>query len=84
MFSKLTIILLATLFLGGCNLTWPSPNAASDTQSPTPYVASSPVPQQVDPELDEVKETSSDTDVTSIEADLNNTVILQEDFSDLE
>lgn len=39
---------------------------------------------QPDPELESQPELSEGTDVTSIEADLNSTVILNEDFSDIE
>lgn len=37
-----------------------------------------------DPELESQPELSESTEVTSIEADLNSTVILDEDFSDIE
>lgn len=85
MYPKILFILVASFLLGGCNISL-NQQAAVDTKSPEPaQQASSPMPAEAaDPELDAMQDTDSQTDVSSIELDLNNTVILPEDFSDLE
>lgn len=81
---KLFLILVAALVLGGCTL-----GSTMFKQSATDEASSTPVPTPVssvvtDEELESIPSTKSDTDAASIEADLNATSILEEDFSDLE
>jgi hypothetical protein len=88
MFRKLSLLLGASLLLGGCtlgSLTSKPGDAATDaiattTPSPVAVASASPV---ADPELDKMPATSQSTDIDSIESDLNNTNILNEDFSDI-
>ncbi|MFZ2199196.1 MAG: hypothetical protein WAV40_00165 [Microgenomates group bacterium] len=83
MLNKLIIIGLTSLLLGGCTLSNaldPS-GAAKDDQS-TPTATPSPSPQ-ADKELEVMPDNSSGTDANSLEIDVNNTSILNEDFSDL-
>lgn len=85
--NKLILILTTALVLGGCTLSsqlWSK--SATDTALPTPTaspVALSPSPSP-DPELESQPQTTTGTDYSSLESDLNSTVILEEDFSDLE
>lgn len=85
--NKLFIVALSSLILGGCTLAdqlTANHEAAMDQNSPAPTpavsVVASPSP---DPELMAEPSPGSGTDTTSIETDLNNTKILDEDFSDL-
>ncbi len=76
--SKLLIIFVCALLLGGCVLNQYFPgrgDAAKDEQSApakSPLVSDSPAPSL-----------STSTDPASLEADLDSTLILDEDFSDL-
>lgn len=83
--NKLILVLVAALVLGGCTLgagmTKQSAQDSSAPMSPSPTVQASMLP---DAELEAMTKTSTETDVASIEKDLNETSILEEDFSDLE
>lgn len=75
--SKLLIIFVSALILGGCSLKQYLPgmgNAAKDQQTggAKMTVSDSPAPSL-----------QTQNDETSLETDLNNTVIVEEDFSDL-
>ncbi len=90
MIKKLAVITLSALVLGGCTLTdnLKQDDAAKDMVKEDVSVTSSPstsmMPQATaDPSLDSLPKTSSSTDVDSLEADINNTKVLDEDFSDL-
>lgn len=86
MLKKLAIITLASLALGGCNLKdYLRTNSAVMDEKKELTATSTPVPTQATPDkdLDSMKQTSSSTDVTSLETDVNNTVILNEDFADI-
>lgn len=85
MLKKIAFIGVSALLLGGCTLTdiFKTNNAAKDSKSlvvatSTPAPTSSP-----DTNLDAIPSTSTSTDVSSLETDINNTKILDEDFSDL-
>lgn len=79
MYTKIAVVTLFTLILGGCTLTdYFKPNqSATDQQSPDTTMVE-------DQTLEAMPSTSSESDVDSLEADINSTVILEEDFSDLE
>jgi len=86
MLKKIAFIGISALLLGGCTLTdiFKTNNAAKDSKSlvvatATPVPTSSP-----DTNLDAIHSTSTNTDVSSLETDINNTKILDEDFSDLD
>ena len=78
------LIIAAAVLLSGYSLgSKMMGNSATDTSSPTPI--SSPVGSTIpDSELDSIPSTTTSSDSGSIESDLNATVILEEDFSDLE
>lgn len=82
--NKLILVLAAALLLGGCTIgSKMMGQSATDMSSPTP--TSSPVSSTLpDSELDSIPSTTTSSDTSSIESDLNATVILEEDFSDLE
>jgi hypothetical protein len=86
MLKKIALITLASLALGGCSLKdmLKTDTAVTDENQET-VMMESPVPTYMEPDedLDGMKQTSSSTEVTSLESDVNNTVILEEDFSDL-
>lgn len=86
MFKKLLFVLLAALFLGGCNLDLRAlmGEAATDVKSePSPIATSTPAPA-ADPDLEKIPPSGTGTDNAALESDINATVILDEDFSDLE
>jgi len=85
MIKKLTGIALASLLLGGCTLTDIfKPNEAVKDSQPEVVATSTPAPvASSDPSLDAIPKTSTSSDEKSLETDINNTVILDEDFSDL-
>lgn len=76
--KKVTFLFLSAVLLSACNL--PGVNnkvdtdldVKSNTEVITPEITTSPTPTL-----------SKDNSVDSIEADLNSTLILEEDFSDL-
>jgi hypothetical protein len=78
--KRLLILATLALALGGCSL---QNQAATDTgaavASPDTVVAS-PAP---DTELNAVPSPGTGSDTASLEQDVNSTVILDEDFSDL-
>lgn len=85
MIKKLAIISLSAVLLGGCNLTdiFQSGNAAKDSQPV--IITSTPIPtSSPDSSLEAMPSTSASDEVTSLETDITNTVILDENFSDLE
>ena len=86
MFKKIAIITLASLALGGCSLKdMLKTNTAVMDEKKEVVATSTPVPTTIpsDKDLDSMKQTSSSTDVTSLETDIKGTTILPEDFSDL-
>ena len=86
MFKKIAIITLASLALGGCSLKdMLKTNTAVMDEKKEVVATSTPVPIVIpsDKDLDSMKQTSSSTDVTSLETDIKGTTILPEDFSDL-
>ncbi|MFH2085647.1 MAG: hypothetical protein ABII21_02605 [bacterium] len=85
MIKKLALLSISALLLSGCTLgnSLKTSDAAQDSLPEA--VMTSPTPTTVpDPELQEMPSTSTTTDETSLETDINNTKILDEDFSDLE
>ena len=80
MLKKLAILTCSTILLGGCSLQniMNLGNAAKDTQSPEATVTTSP-----DAQLQAMPSTAPSNDDKSLETDINNTTILDEDFSDL-
>lgn len=87
MLKKIAFVTLASLALGGCNLTdlLKSNTAVMDEKKESVVATSTPAPTILEPDkdLDNMKPNSSSTDVTSLETDINGTTILQEDFSNL-
>lgn len=86
MIKKIAIIATSAILLGGCTLgdMLKTNNAASDVKSDSPIVTSTPTPTtSPDVSLEAIPSTSNSTEVTSLEKDINNTKILDEDFSDL-
>ncbi len=86
MYKKLAIITVSALFLGGCTLTdvFKSGEAAKDENLKMEAIASTAPESSPDTSLETIPYTSTSSDVNSIEADVDSTVILEEDFSDLE
>lgn len=86
MLKKIALITLASVALGGCSLKdmLKTNNAVMDENEEV-VATSTPAPtyMESDKDLESMKQTSSSTEVTSLESDTNSTVILQEDFSDL-
>lgn len=82
MFKKLTLISLSALLLGGCTLldVFKPSDAAKDINK---EVVASSTPAPPDPNLEAIPSPKAENDVTSLETDINSTVILDEDFSDL-
>lgn len=87
MLKKIAVITLASLALGGCSLKdmLSQGNAVMDENKQESVATSTPAPTYMEPdeELESMKQNSSSNDITSLEADINSTTILQEDFSDL-
>jgi len=88
MIKKLALIALSAVLLGGCTLSTAlkTDNAATDAQpTPTPATTmATPTPMaSQDTSLEAMPSTSTSTDVDSLESDINNTKVLDEDFSDL-
>lgn len=82
--NKPLLVLVAALLLGGCTLGANlQGKSATDALSPTPTATPTATPPS-DTELEKMTPTSTGTDASSIEADLSSTVILEEDFSDLD
>lgn len=80
--NKLILILASAFILGGCTL---SSQLFESTPNETNTVVASPTPTPLpDPELQAMPSPHTDSDPDSIEADLESTLILEEDFSDLE
>lgn len=83
--KKIAIVLLSSILLGGCTLTdaFRSGDAAKDVRpeesrsSATPQASS-------DTGLTSMPSTSTSNDISSLEADINSTTILEEDFSNLD
>lgn len=85
--KKIAFVLLSSILLGGCTLTdsFKTGNAAKDAKPEQSAVSASLAPTTTaDPELSAMPSTSGSSDVGSLEADINSTTILEEDFSDLE
>ncbi|MEI8232129.1 MAG: hypothetical protein WCG44_00115 [bacterium] len=84
MIKKIAIIAVSALLLGGCTLTdvFKTSDAAKDQK---PVVATStPAPTtSADISLEAIPAPATATDVDSLEKDINNTKVLEEDFSDL-
>ena len=87
MIKKIAILALSTLLLGGCTLldTFKISDAAKDEKPGSPIATTTPAPtSSPDTNLEAMPSTSDATDLTSLETDINSTLILEEDFSDLE
>ncbi len=84
MLNKLAIITISAVLLGGCTLgdVFKSDGAAKDEKSMA-VATSTPVPVKSDKELEVIPSVSVSTDDASLEADINNTKVLEEDFSDI-
>lgn len=89
MIKKIAILSLSAALLGGCTLAdvLKPNNAATDVQS-SPTAVSTPAPSPVvsappDPELQAMPSTTTGTDDKSLETDINNTKVLNEDFSNI-
>lgn len=84
MINKLAIITLSALLLGGCTLNniFKSSDAAKDEKS-TAVATSTPAPPVPDQELEVIPSVTTGSDTSSLEADINNTKVLEEDFSDI-
>lgn len=84
MYKKLAFVAISSLLLGGCTLTnyLRGGGAAKDVQNNQAEIAPSPSITP-DKELEMIPGNSSNNDETSLETDIDNTVILEEDFSDL-
>jgi hypothetical protein len=85
MLKKLAIISVSALLLGGCTLgdVFKTGDAARDEKSMA-VATSTPAPAKPDQELEVIPSVSTSTDTSSLEADINNTKVLEEDFSDIE
>lgn len=85
MLKKLAIISASALLLGGCTLgdVFKTGDAARDEKTMA-VATSTPAPVKPDQELEVIPSVSTSTDITSLEADINNTKVLEEDFSDIE
>ncbi len=81
--KKIFMLFLASFMLGGCTLIPRSDRAATDMASPVPTITPTPT-LDPDPELGAMASPTTQDDTASITTDLNSTVILDEDFSDLE
>lgn len=83
MLKKVMIVTLASLVLGGCSLdlkTLMGEGAVSDQQEAVATATPGPT---ADPELQAQPSPGTGTDEKTLETDVNNTTILEEDFSDL-
>lgn len=85
MFKKIAFITLASLALGGCSLASLTGNKAVSDQKDADMVATStPTPAaSPDSELSAMPSPGTGNDDKTLETDINNTVILNEDFSDI-
>jgi PBP1b-binding outer membrane lipoprotein LpoB len=85
MFKKIAIIGISALLLGGCTLTdiFKTNNAAKDSKSSSVAPGSPSPTSSPDASLEAMPSTSTSSDVSSLETDISNTIILDEDFSDL-
>ncbi|GAB4026180.1 MAG: hypothetical protein Fur0011_0920 [Candidatus Microgenomates bacterium] len=79
--NKFIIILTTAILLGGCTLGSKMTKKSEINSTPDASPTSSVFP---DTDLDSLPATTTSSDISSIEQDLNTTVILEEDFSDLE
>lgn len=79
--NKFILILTTAVLLGGCTLGSRITKKADINTTPNASPTSSVFP---DSDLDSMPATTTNSDTSSIESDLNATVILEEDFSDLE
>jgi hypothetical protein len=84
MINKLAIITISALLLGGCTLgdVFKTGDAAKDEKSMA-VATSTPAPVRQDQELEVIPSVSTGSDTSSLEADINNTKVLEEDFSDI-
>jgi PBP1b-binding outer membrane lipoprotein LpoB len=85
MLKKIAILVSSALLLGGCTLTdsLKSGNAAKDQKSEVVATTTPSPTVSPDTSLESMPPVSNSTEVTSLEADINGSVILDEDFSDL-
>ncbi|MFH1244153.1 MAG: hypothetical protein V1487_01055 [bacterium] len=83
MINKILLVGMAGVVLGGCNLVTLTGKEAATDEQPKIEVAASVAPQ-TDAELETIPSPATDNDVESLEKDINDTQILDEDFSDLE
>ena len=85
MIKKLMALAIASILLGGCTLTdvFKTSDAAKDVKTNT-APTSTPTTISSDTKLEAMPSTTTKNDVTSLEADIDSTIILDEDFSDLD
>ncbi len=78
MIKKIMLVFVTALLLGGCTLSDVlRPNQAAKDEA---TASTLPSPDQ---SLEAMPATSDSSDTASLEADINNTTILEEDFTDL-
>lgn len=84
MIKKIAILAFSSILLGGCTLldVFKPSDAAKDTKKEV-VATSTPAPASPDPNLEAMPSPKAANDVSSLETDINSTVILDEDFSDL-
>jgi hypothetical protein len=82
MLKKLAIIGLTSMVLGGCTLTDSLKSGSAVSTKSLETQESKPVVD--DKELEIIPSTSKSTDSSSLETDIENTKILEEDFSNLD
>lgn len=83
MVKKLAILAFSAVLLGGCTLTdtFKTGDAARDIK---PEAVATSTPASPDTSLEAIPVTSTLSDDQSLETDIGNTKILDEDFSDLQ
>lgn len=76
MSKKLMLVVAAAIFLGGCNVNnvWQKEAAKDEKSSVT----------QGETQIETAPSVSEDSSIETLEADIEGTVIYDEDFSDLE
>lgn len=86
MIKKLALLGLSAVLLGGCTLgnALKTGDAAQDSLPEATATATAAPTATPDREIESMPSTSPGNDEQSLETDINNTVILDEDFSDLD
>lgn len=87
MYKKLAILTLSAILLGGCTLSSALKTSTAMTDSKLSSPTPTPTPRALedsDPVLSSVPPVSTSSDDKSLETDIGNTQILDEDFSNLD